>query len=52
MEYNVHDEFELDEYEYAVEICGSDGFWLASFTTEREAKEYIKDHNLREGEKV
>lgn len=34
------------EWLYSVEVVGSDGFWLASYKTERAAQRFVERHQL------
>lgn len=38
---------EIGEWLYSVVVVDSDAFWLDSFDTEKEAKNYIQEHGLR-----
>ena len=38
---------EIGEWLYSVVVDKSDGFWLDSFPTHKEAEDYIKEHNLK-----
>lgn len=38
---------EIGQWLYSVVVADSDAFWLASFDTEQEAQDYIRQHNLK-----
>lgn len=44
---NYNNELGKNQWLYSVEVVDSDGFWLASFDTEAEAEEFIRENKLK-----